>query len=92
MRDPKRVLHYPNLVKLYWRLFRDPRVSWVPKLILVAGFVYLVSPIDLLADIEMPILGIPTATLIVWLSTRGFIRLCPPNVVREHVMLIDQGA
>ena len=90
-RDPRRALHYPNLVKLYWRLFRDPRVSWVPKLVMVAGFAYIIVPFDLVPD-WIPVAGWLDDAMVFYLTTQAFIRLCPPNVVREHVMLIDQGA
>lgn len=90
-RDPRRALHLPNLIKLYWRLFRDPRVSWVPKLVMVAGIAYVISPIDLIPDFLIPGVGYLDDLLVFTLATRAFIKLCPPNVVREHVMLIDQG-
>ena len=91
MRDPRTVVHMPNLIKLYWRLFRDPRVSWVAKLVIVAGVVYVIVPLDLIPDWPVPFAGYLDDALILALTAKGFIRLCPPNVVREHVMLIDQG-
>jgi len=91
-RDPRRALHLPNFIKLYWRLFRDPRVSWVPKLVMVAGIAYVVIPVDLLPDWLFPVAGYLDDALVFLLTTRAFIKLCPPNVVREHVMLIDQGS
>jgi uncharacterized membrane protein YkvA (DUF1232 family) len=86
------LMHLPNLVKLYWRLFKDRRVNLVPKLVLVAGLIYLLVPIDALVDLPFVIPGYLDDMAVMYLALRAFIKLCPPNVVREHVMLIDQGA
>jgi uncharacterized membrane protein YkvA (DUF1232 family) len=79
--------HVPSFVKLYWRLFRDRRVPLLPKALLVLLAVYLLSPLDVVPEL-VPVLG-ATDDLVVgigglWL----FVRLCPPPVVREHVMAI----
>jgi hypothetical protein len=37
-------------------------------------------------------LGYLDNLLVLYLTAKLFIRLCPPNVVQEHVQLIDQGA
>ncbi len=86
------LLHLPNLAKLYWRLFKDPRVSWVAKLVLILGVAYTVIPVDLLVDWPLPIPGYLDDAIVLAAAMSAFIRLCPRNVVREHVMLIDQGA
>jgi len=84
-------VHLPNLIKLHWRLLRDPRVNLVPKLILLAGLAYLFVPIDLILDLPFVIPGYLDDLAVLYLASKAFIRLCPPKVVREHVMLIDQG-
>jgi uncharacterized membrane protein YkvA (DUF1232 family) len=84
--DPGRIGQLPNLVKLHWRLFRDPRVSWVPKVVMVVGIGCVVMPFSLI-----PVAGWLADALVFYLTIQAFIRLCPPNVVREHVMLLDQG-
>ncbi len=88
----KLLAHLPNLVKLYWRLFKDPRVHLVPKIVLVAALVYLVVPVDAILDLPFVIPGYLDDMVVMYLALKAFIRLCPPKVVREHVMLIDQGA
>ena len=45
----------PNLAKLLTRLLRDPRVPMRPKLAVGGVMVYLVSPIDLIPEMVMPI-------------------------------------
>jgi len=79
--------HLPSFARLFWRLFRDRRVSLLPKALLVLLALYLLSPIDLVPEL-IPVLG-ATDDLVVgigglWL----FVRLCPPPVVREHVTQI----
>ncbi len=47
----------PAFLKLLGRLARDPRVSKVDKAIVAATLVYLVSPIDLVPDWVVPVVG-----------------------------------
>jgi uncharacterized membrane protein YkvA (DUF1232 family) len=76
--------HLPNIARLYWRLFRDVRVGLFPKAILVAGVVYVVSPIDLVPD-WLLVLGQLDDLAIIFLAARAFLRACPADVVAEHV-------
>ena len=94
-RDPwamlRLVSHAPNLVRLYWRLLRDPRVSLPAKAVLLAGVAYFVSPLDLIPDFPLIGLGWLDDIVVMMLAGQMFIRLCPPRVVEEHVRLIDEG-
>lgn len=47
----------PRYLKLLARLARDPRVSKVDKAIVAAVLVYLVSPVDLIPDWIVPVVG-----------------------------------
>jgi uncharacterized membrane protein YkvA (DUF1232 family) len=47
----------PAFLKLLGRLARDPRVSKVDKAIVAATVVYLVSPVDLIPDWVVPVVG-----------------------------------
>lgn len=85
------LIHLPNFVRLYWRLFQDKRVPLFPKALLVAAVAYALSPIDLLSDFSLPIIGVVDDIALVTLAVRYFIPLCPRNVVDEHVKLIDEG-
>lgn len=85
------LLHLPNLARLYWRLFKDPRVGWLAKLVLLAGVAYVLVPIDMIIDLPFAIPGYLDDAIVMALALKAFIKLCPPNVVREHVMIIDQG-
>ena len=84
-------LHLPNFIKLFWRLFRDKRVPLLPKVILLVGIAYVVSPADILPEF-LGWFGLLDDAVIMYLVLRGFIALCPSNVVEEHVRLISEGA
>ena len=82
------IAHLPDFVRLYWRLFRDARVSIVAKAALALTLAYVIWPADIVPDFipvlgEMDDLGVVLGGL--WL----FIRLCPPEVVRERVREIS---
>jgi uncharacterized membrane protein YkvA (DUF1232 family) len=83
------LLHLPNILRLYWRLFRDPRVSLWPKAMLVGALAYIVLPADLLPDV-LPLLGQVDDLVILLVAARWFVRWCPPAVVREHVEAIGR--
>ena len=76
--------HLPNFARLYWRLFRDRRVSMLPKALLVLTFAYVISPIDVIPDF-IPVIGEMDDVAMVLSGLWLFIRLCPPAVVREIV-------
>ncbi len=84
------LLHIPNFIKLYWRLFTDRRVSWLPKAVLVAGILYFLVPIDVITDFALPVGWLDDAAVLI-VAAKAFIKLCPRRVVQEHVQLIDQG-
>lgn len=82
----------PNLIKLYWRVFTDRRVSILPKVVLVAGLLYFVVPLDIIPDFPLIGLGQMDDLGVLVLASRLFIGMAPRSVVEEHVRLIDEGA
>lgn len=89
------LLHFPNFIRLTWRLFNDERVPIYRKAILVltellaVGFaiIYFVNPLDfdflpVFGHIDDLLIG---ALVILVPGAWLFIRMCPPHVVREHV-------
>lgn len=72
-------------IKLILRLIGDRRVSPWLKILPVGGLLYLISPIDLIPDIALPVIGELDDAAVLWLTNYLFIELCPPNVVQEHV-------
>ena len=94
------LLHFPNFVKLAWRLFVDERVPIHRKAILILAellaivfaIAYFVNPLDL--DF-LPIFGkfddlVVGAFVILVPGAWLFIRLCPEHIVREHVDRISR--
>jgi len=90
------IFYLPNFGRLFWRLFRDPRIPLYKKVVpAIAGaisFAYFFFPADLVPDI--PLIGqLDDATVVllimipsVWL----FIRMCPKDIVREHAHQISR--
>ena len=91
---PRRLLglvqHLPSFGRLFWRLFKDPRVGFKAKALALSVFAYLVLPADFVPDL-LPALGHMDDLLLLFLGAKGFIALCPKEVVREHVQQIAQG-
>ena len=83
--------HLPSFARLYWRLFRDGRVSLLPKALLVLTLVYVVSPLDVIPDF-VPVIGEMDDVAVVLAGLWLFVRLCPPEVVRETVYDIARKA
>lgn len=72
----------PHLVKLSWRLFRDPRVPTRSKVVLGLALGYVAAPVDLLPGI-VPV-GLLDDVLIVALALNRMLESVGEDVVREH--------
>ena len=72
-------------LKLILRLMADRRVNILLKILPVGGLIYLLSPIDLIPDIALPVIGYLDDALVIWLCTTLFVALCPDEVVKEHM-------
>ena len=83
-------LHLPNFVKLYQRLFADRRVPIWAKAVPVAAIIYVAWPVDFIPIIP-GVSWIDDAAVAI-LALWAFPKLCPSNVVAEHVAAIDRGA
>jgi uncharacterized membrane protein YkvA (DUF1232 family) len=59
-----------------WKLFRNPRTPWLPRLVAVAVLAYAVSPIDLIPDF-IPFLGQLDDLILVPLGVALAVRLTP---------------
>jgi uncharacterized membrane protein YkvA (DUF1232 family) len=90
LRDPqtrarlrKFALLAPNLVKLLWRLTRDPRVPARNKAIFLFVAGYLVSPIDFIPDF-IPVVGGVEDAILAAVALDAIINNVPEDVVRQH--------
>ena len=84
------ISHLPNFLKLFGRLLKDRRVPIGPKVLPILVLAYVFTPLDLLPDF-LAGLGQIDDLLVIFLGLRGFVRLCPKEIVREHVQAIAAG-
>jgi uncharacterized membrane protein YkvA (DUF1232 family) len=73
----------PRLVKLVWKLARDPRVPARTKAILFIVTGYLASPIDLIPDFLVG-LGYADDLLVAAFALDQILNRVPEEIVREH--------
>ena len=73
----------PRLVKLVWRLARDPRVPARSKAVLVVLGGYLASPVDLIPDF-IPGLGQLDDIVVIAFALDQMLNRVAPDIVREH--------
>lgn len=69
--------------RLAWRLLKDIRVPLSAKLVVPLGVLYALSPVDLMPDFFLALGQLDDITVLL-LSVMLFLRLCPPDIVREH--------
>jgi uncharacterized membrane protein YkvA (DUF1232 family) len=70
-------------LKLIARLMADSRVPALIKLIPIGALAYVVSPVDLVPGVTLPVIGALDDVAVLWLGAKVFIELSPPNVVAE---------
>lgn len=85
------LLNLPKIIKLIYRLFKDGRVPFYLKGILLLALAYVISPLDLIPDFIMPIVGQIDDLIILVAASKYFLKNCPVHVVEEHVLNIQQG-
>ncbi len=75
---------FVSSLKLILRLMGDKRVSpWV-KLIPIGALAYWISPVDIIPNAVLPVIGALDDAAVLWIGSTLFIELCPPTVVQEH--------
>ena len=84
------VMYLPQFIRLFYRLITDDRVPMLAKLVPWMGVLLMLTPPALELDM-IPIVGELDWIVIGYLSLKVFIWLCPPDVVREHVIQIGRG-
>ncbi len=79
--------HLPSFVKLFSRLIKDPRVAASPKLVIAGILAYVIVPTDLLPDFLLGVGQLDDLAVILG-GLKLFLRLCPKEVVQEHLHAI----
>ncbi|MBN2387620.1 MAG: DUF1232 domain-containing protein [Anaerolineales bacterium] len=77
-------------VKVLWRLMGDRRVNFLLKLLPLFSLIYLISPIDLLPGLTLPVIGALDDAAVVWIGTSLFMNLVPEGIVREHLNALQR--
>ncbi len=85
------VTYLPQFARVFYRLMTDRRVSILAKLVPFLGLLLLLTPPALELDL-IPGVGQLDWLLVGFISLKLFLWLCPPEVVREHVTRVAQGA
>ncbi len=76
--------------QLTWRLLTDGRVPPLLKAIPVATLLYVIFPLDLAPDF-IPGLGQLDDIGAILLGLMLFIKVCPPELVRQHLQDLASG-
>jgi len=76
-------LFLPRLVRLVWRLVRDPEVPFQEKILLGAAAFYAVGPIDIVPD-AIPVLGQLDDVYLIALCLLRLLNRSGEEKVREH--------
>jgi uncharacterized membrane protein YkvA (DUF1232 family) len=77
------ILELPSLVRLIYRLIKDPRVSRMDKALLAGVVVYVLNPLDLLPD-AIPFIGQVDDIYLVAVALIRMAHRTDPAVLREH--------
>ncbi|MGI9609753.1 MAG: YkvA family protein [Acidimicrobiia bacterium] len=79
----KAISAVPNLVKLGYRLLRDPRVPLKHKAFLGGALAYLVAPVDVIPDF-IPLIGRADDLLMLALALNAMFDAAGEAIVHEH--------
>jgi uncharacterized membrane protein YkvA (DUF1232 family) len=74
----------PNLTKLLYRLLRDPRVSRRRKLMVGIAGLYVVSPVDLVPEMLLPVIGRLDDILLAVFSIHYLLRGTDEDTLAEY--------
>ena len=77
------LLALPRLIKLTYRLMRDPRISKRKRIFALGALGYLVSPVDVVPDF-VPVIGRVDDVLVVALALRHLLDGADPEILAEH--------
>ena len=88
LRLARRLPHLRHLIRLLWRLARDPRVPIALKGMLGAAILYGLSPVDVIPESVALVFGLVDDLAIIIAAVNWFLRLAPRHVVDEHLQAL----
>ncbi|MFH2102786.1 MAG: YkvA family protein [Chloroflexota bacterium] len=77
-------------IKLILRLLSDRRVNFFLKLLPIASLVYLISPVDLVPGLALPVIGALDDAAVLWIGTSLFLNLVPEEIVEHHLSAMQK--
>lgn len=77
------LLLLPDILSLFIRLFKDKRVSPKDKALVIAGIIYIITPIDIIPDMLLPLGALDDLTMAFFLLDR-IIMNTPVEVLKEN--------
>lgn len=83
--------HLPKLVRLIFRLLRDPRVPILGKIVFFTGIAYTVWPVDLIPELLTPVVGSLDDVAVLLLCAKYLFYRTPPVVLQEHLRALQAG-
>ena len=87
---PSILLKLPQYLRLSWRLMWDVRAPVWPKIWVILAVFYGLSPIDLIPDLLVPLIGYGEDLVLIILSLRNLIQNSPTELVTELAQDISQ--
>ncbi|MGA1841910.1 MAG: YkvA family protein [bacterium] len=85
------IFNIRKFAKVFGRLMRDRRVPWYAKAMPCLAIAYIISPIDLIPGLLVPIIGGLDDLIALFLGFKGLVSLTPKEIIDEHLSRIDQG-
>jgi uncharacterized membrane protein YkvA (DUF1232 family) len=82
-RSPAFWLQLMRPLRVAWRLLLDRRVPFLPKLLPLLTFLYIISPLDFVPDVILGLGQLDDLSLFLF-SVYAFIAICPRDIV-EHI-------
>jgi len=78
-------------MRTFFRVLRDRRTPWLPRLLIIGAMLYWVLPRDLFPD-ETFVPGLLDDFVIAVCATKAFLRLCPDTLVAKHAADVEAQA
>ncbi len=79
------ILNLPKLIKLHYRLLKDSRTPLDAKVVLTLAILYVISPVDIIPELLIPIIGYADDIIILIAGSHYFLKACPRQLVMEHI-------
>ncbi|WP_147565250.1 YkvA family protein [Clostridium tyrobutyricum] len=77
------IMFMPDILILFWRLFKDKRVSSPIKIVLVNAILYIISPVDLIPGF-IPIIGQMDDVAVAFFALNYIIDKVPREIILEN--------